>query len=81
RARQSEQKRLRNKIVKTRVKNVVKSIRTAVQETPDPEAILKELNFAKSVIAKSSKRNAIHKKTASRKISRLTKLVNASRKS
>jgi small subunit ribosomal protein S20 len=72
---------MRNKIVKTRVKNVIKEIRTAVHQSPDQEAIIKELNLAKSVIAKSSKKNTIHKKTASRKISRLTKLVNTSRKS
>jgi len=40
------------------------------------EEALKELNNAKSVIDKAAKKGVIHKKTASRKISRLSKHVN-----
>ena len=40
------------------------------------EAALNKLNIAKSVIAKAAKKGVIHKRTASRKISRLSRLVN-----
>jgi len=75
RIRQSENRRVRNKSVKTRTKNVVKSVRTVVAENA-PELAGKELNVAKSLIAKAAKKGVIHKSTAARKISRLSKLVN-----
>ena len=71
RARQNENRRLRNKSVKTRVKSVVKAVRTA-----DADAAAK-LDEAKSVIDKAAKRGVIHKRTAARKISRLAKHVNS----
>ena len=72
RARQNEDRRLRNKGVKTRVKSVVKAVRTA----GDDDAAAK-LDEAKSVIAKAAKRGVIHKRTAARSISRLAKHVNS----
>ncbi|UCD32620.1 MAG: 30S ribosomal protein S20 [Desulfobacterales bacterium] len=75
RARQNEKRRLRNKSVKTRVKNTVKNVRLAIIEKSKEEA-LKELNNAKSIIDKAAKKGVIHKKTAARKISRLSKQVN-----
>jgi small subunit ribosomal protein S20 len=75
RARQNEKRRLRNKSVKTRVKNIVKNVRLAVNEKSKEEA-LKELNTAQSTIDKAAKKGVIHKRTASRKISRLSKQVN-----
>jgi small subunit ribosomal protein S20 len=74
RARQNETRRLRNRTVKTRIKNVVKSMREAV-EAQSPEAATTTLNQAKSMIAKAAKKGVIHKKNASRKISRLSKLA------
>ena len=76
RAKQNELRRIRNKGVKTRVKNIVKDIRLAVSERP-AEVTMDMLNTAKSIIAKAAKGSSLHKKTASRKISRLTKLVNS----
>ena len=75
RARQNESRRIRNKSVKTRVKNIVKGVRLAVSEKSE-EAALSELDIAKSIIDKAVKKGVIHKKTASRKISRLSRLVN-----
>ena len=77
RARQNEDRRLRNKSVKTSVKNIVKEVRLAANET-SKEARLKKLDTAKSKIDKAAKKRVIHKKTASRKISRLSKLINTS---
>ena len=74
RARQNEIRRLRNKSMKTRTKNVTKSVREAVNEKSIDTA-RSELDSAKSVIDKAAKKGVIHKKTAARKISRLSKLV------
>ena len=76
RARQSETKRLRNKATKTRVKNVVKEVRTAAADASNDQTV-NTLNTAKSAIDKAAKKGVIHKRTAGRKISRLSKLVNS----
>jgi len=75
RARQNEIRRLRNKSVKTRVKSIVKDVRLSVDGSSKEDA-LKKLDMAKSNIDRSAQKGVIHKKTASRKISRLSKLVN-----
>lgn len=75
RVRQSAIRRERNRIVKTRIKNAVKQVRSSVSENV-AESVAGQLNQAKSVIAKAAKKGVIHKKTAARKISRLAKLVN-----
>ena len=75
RARQNEIRRLRNKSVKTKTKNIVKDVRLSVGESSKEEA-LKNLDMAKSNIDRAAQKGVIHKKTASRKISRLSKLVN-----
>ncbi len=75
RARQNEIRRLRNKSVKTRVKTIVKDVRLSASES-SKEAALKKLEMAKSNIDRAAQKGVIHKKTASRKISRLSKLVN-----
>ena len=76
RARQNEIRRLRNKGTKTRIKNIVKDLQASVGEASSEETKVK-LNTAQSVIDKASKSGVIHKRTASRKISRLTKLANS----
>ncbi len=75
RAGQNERRRLRNKSVQTRVKNVVKDLRLAVSQ--DAQDVVEQLNAAKSAIDKAAKKGVLHKKTASRKISRLSRQVNA----
>ena len=75
RARQNEKRRLRNKAVKTRVKHVTKEVRLASAEK-SKEAAKTKLDAAQSLIDKAVKKGVIHKKTAARKISRLSKLVN-----
>lgn len=75
RARQNEDRKLRNRITKTRVKHIVKTVRQGV-DAKSTEALQSKLNDAKSLIDKAAKKGAIHKKTAARKISRLAKLVN-----
>lgn len=75
RAGQNERRRLRNKAVQTRVKNVVKDVRLAVAQDEGDAA--EKLNAAKSAIDKAAKKGVLHKRTASRKISRLARQVNA----
>ena len=75
RARQNDIRRLRNKAVRTRVKSLVKDVRLAATQN-SPEDAGKTLNTAKSVIDKAAKKGVIKKRTASRKISRLTKQLN-----
>ena len=75
RAGQNERRRLRNKAVQTRVKNVVKDVRLAVAQ--GAENAVEQLNAAKSAIDKAAKKGVLHKKTASRKVSRLNRQVNA----
>jgi small subunit ribosomal protein S20 len=76
RARQAETKRLRNKATKTRVKNVVKDVRMAAGDAANDQTV-NTLNAAKSAIDKAAKKGVIHRRTAGRKISRLSKLVNS----
>jgi small subunit ribosomal protein S20 len=54
--------------MKTAVKKLISAI-----ETRDTENLQTALKESQSVIAKTASRGVIHKKTASRKISRLTK--------
>ena len=77
RARQNETRRLRNKSSKTTVKNTVKDLRVAANNKENKESAVKRLDTAKSVIDKAAKKGIIHKRTAARKISRLSKLVNS----
>ena len=74
RARQNEQRRIRNKTTKTKVKNIVKDVRLAAGKESN-DTVLNKLNQAQSIIDKAAKKGVIHKKTASRKISRLAGLV------
>ena len=75
RARQNDKRRVRNKAVKTRIKHLTKEVRLVSSETPKEEALAK-LKAAQSIVDKALKKGVIHKKTAARKISRLSRLVN-----
>ncbi len=75
RNRQSQDRRLRNRVNKTQMKNAIRKVNDAVtagSEEQAKEALLKAI----PVIAKTASKGSIHKKTASRKISRLAKSVN-----
>jgi len=75
RANQNTIRRLRNRMVKTRVKNAVKTVRLAASEQSGDQ-LVSDLNQAKSVIDMAAKKGVIHRNTAARKISRLSKLAN-----
>ncbi len=75
RNRQSQVRRLRNRINKTKMKSAVRKVNEAV-EAGTEDAAKDALAAAIPVIAKTASKGTIHKKNASRKISRLTKRVN-----
>ena len=76
RARQNEKRRLRNQSRKTRVKKAVRLVRQAVGQK-DLEAASAALTQATPVIAQVAAKGTLHWRTAARKISRLTRQVNA----
>ena len=78
RARQNEVRRLRNKSVKTRIKTIVKDVRSSANETSDTDMSAK-IGAVQSAFDKASKKGVIHKRTAARKVSRLAKLANSAR--
>ncbi|MFZ7128674.1 MAG: 30S ribosomal protein S20 [Desulfobacterales bacterium] len=77
RAKQNEVRRMRNRAVKTRVRNVVKTARTAMAEETgvSAEEIFKS---AQSTIDRAAKKGVIHKRAAARKVSRLARKIGAS---
>ncbi len=75
RAKQSQVRRLRNKSVKTRLKSLEKNLKAAKEANSDNQDEL--MRQTQSAIHKAAKKGVLHKKTASRKISRLFKFMNA----
>jgi len=76
RARQSEKRRIRNVSIKSALKTYSKKVLQAV-EKKKPEEAKKALTLALPAYQKAASKGVIHKKTAARKISKLTKKVNA----
>jgi small subunit ribosomal protein S20 len=76
RARQAEKRRLRNLHIKTTVKSTIKTVTVAV-EKKDAEGAQKALLKAIPLIQKAQSKGVFHKNTSARKISRLTREVNA----
>jgi len=76
RARQNEKRRLRNLNFKTKVKSYVKKVRMAT-EKKDSEGAQKALLKVIPLIQTAHSKGIFHKNTSNRKISRLTREVNA----
>lgn len=72
--RQDEKRAARNKVVKHTMQVAVKAVRKAAAAGNSAEA-KKLLQTAQKLIDKAAEKNVIKKNTASRKISRLNKLV------
>jgi small subunit ribosomal protein S20 len=75
RMRQNETRRMRNRHIKTSIKTMVKRVREAVQEKDEAKA-KEALARIIPLVDKAASQGAIHWRTRSRKISRLTRLVN-----
>ena len=74
RAKQSQVRRLRNRSVKTTLKNMEKKVRAAKEAGDDNKNEI--MRKTQSAIHKAARKGVLHKKTASRKISRLFKFMN-----
>ncbi len=74
RIRQNEKKRLQNRHHRTTMRSVVKRFEQAIEEkkTDEAKALLKD---TVSIIDRAVSKGVIHKNTASRSVSRLSKKV------
>ena len=75
RVRQSETRRARNRINKTKVKNAVKKVRTALGESP--EAAAEALKAAMSALGRAAAKGTLHRRNAARRTARLARQVAA----
>ncbi len=76
RARQSEKRNERNKNERSKIKGVMKSVEAAVK-SGEKDAAAGVLLRAVKTISSARSKGIIHKNNAARKISKLTKKVNA----
>ena len=76
RHRQSEKRRSRNKGMKTQLRHVARSVRSAIDEK-DAKAAAETLATASRALAKAASKGVIHPNAASRKIARLSRAVHA----
>jgi len=74
RHRQSEKRRLRNRSIKTKLKNLVRQVREAVGSN-DAEASTKTFATAARALDKAVAKGVLHRNNAARKISRLARAV------
>jgi len=79
RHRQSLLARVRNRAVKTRVRNVIKAVRVAL-DGGDTAAAEAALLVATKALDKAATKKVLHWKTAARNISRLSTAINKSKK-
>ncbi len=75
RNRQATVQRMRNRAIKSRMKNSIRQVEEAIAAGSIEQAQV-ALKAAIPVIAKTGAKGTIHKKNASRKVSRLTIRVN-----
>lgn len=76
RIRQTETRTERNRFYRTRLKNIVKTVRTAIDEGNKEEAAA-AFKIANQQIHKFVTKGILKKETASRKVSRLHQAINA----
>jgi len=76
RIRQTIKKTQRNRFYRTRLKNIVKAVRTAI-EAGNKEEATQAFKVANQNIHKFVSKGILKKETAARKVSRLHKAVNA----
>ena len=75
RDRQSKVRRMRNRMRKSRMKTAIRKVNDALARGQMDEARA-ALQAAIPIIARTAAKGTIHKRTAARKISRLTRRVN-----
>ena len=72
----AEKRTARNKAIKSKVKTAIKKVDAAVA-AKDAETAKAQLRAAISTVNKAASKGVYHKKTASRKVARMTKAVNS----
>ncbi len=75
RDRQSKVRRMRNRMNKTKMKGAIRKVEEALVAGSEDQAKA-ALQIAVPIIERTAVKGSIHKKAASRKVSRLTKRVN-----
>ena len=75
RARQSQERRLRNRHYRTRMRNQIKTLREAI-ENGEGETARDLLPGTVSTIQRVAQKGVIHRRNAARRVSRLAKAVN-----
>ncbi|OGQ90495.1 MAG: 30S ribosomal protein S20 [Deltaproteobacteria bacterium RIFOXYA12_FULL_58_15] len=75
RARQTIRRETRNTAIETRVKHSVRTLRTAL-EAGDKEASKTALKVATRELRRAATKGVLHKRTASRRVSRLSRAHN-----
>ncbi len=71
----NETKALRNKMIKSKVKTIIKKVNVAIAAN-DANLAKQNLTTAIAEINKAASKGIFHKNAAARKVSRLTKAVN-----
>jgi small subunit ribosomal protein S20 len=74
--RQDEKRRVRNKVVRTRYRNLIKAVRLAI-ESGDNERAKEALGVAFPYLQRAASKGVMHANKAARYVSRLTKQVEA----
>ncbi|MCB0310023.1 MAG: 30S ribosomal protein S20 [Bdellovibrionales bacterium] len=80
RLRQSLKRRTRNRFARSTVRTAVAKVKNSVQ-SGDLEAAKSQVKEAEKLLARAAGKGVIHKKNASRKISRLHSLISGKRSS
>ena len=75
RHRQSEKRRVRNQAIKTRLRRLVRDVRTAIT-THDADAASKSFAAATRALDKAVTKGVLHRNNAARRIGRLAHAVN-----
>ena len=78
-ARQNEKRRLKNLARRTALKTAVKKTLTAIATHPDAPKTLELLKDVAAKCARAKNKHVMHRNTAARKLSRLTKKLNKAR--
>jgi len=76
RIRQNENRRIRNRTVKSAMRTAVRKLEQVIQESKHPEASAL-LQKTLSIVDRAASKGVIHKNKASRTVSRLTRKVKA----
>ena len=76
RHRQSEKRRRRNQGIKTRLRHLVRDVRSAIA-TKDPDAARTRLAQAARALDKAVTKGVLHRNNAARKVGRLSRAVQA----